>query len=446
LEYLSEDTIKRATLSFMKTYYKFRPRVGETIIHYDMMHPSGVIVDGHLTYPKEDGTPFIATFEATSSASSAEVTFSFQRKQLIWDAIAIGSLSAVVVMFAAWYINLWSIGQNGWILPLLATFIIGVLGFLGYQMFFSTAGRYRYIYAIEQFKQYHADEQWIALGDDVFSNGTDPNFAELKMQCVKNGFGLLTVDKDEHINLLITPAREEVFGKKRLELKFEESPSSNYTPTSTLRRLSPQYLGRFSRPYRMQLATLFASVLALSGLFYRSYQLSPIKTVNAQAHRDSMMLKPSIEEPPFTVVNPEDMPRFNPNEKPYPTDATRVSDPPISTENIGLYVYSMQDARYIQYECARLEMQGTKYIVQDLTFRKFEDAIARLEYLKTMGLIGNIVSLSCALNTRSNDYAVFYELIYADEKSANTKAAEIVEVLSQKGQRSDYIKIRVIQF
>jgi hypothetical protein len=81
-----------------------------------------------------------------------------------------------------------------------------------------------------------------------------------------------------------------------------------------------------------------------------------------------------------------------------------------------------------------------------LTFRKFEDAIARLEYLKTMGLIGNIVSLSCALNTRSNDYAVFYELIYADEKSANTKAAEIVEVLSQKGQRSDYIKIRVIQF
>ena len=45
----------------MKTYYKFRPRRGETVISYDRMHASGVIVDGHLEFPKEDGAPFVAT-------------------------------------------------------------------------------------------------------------------------------------------------------------------------------------------------------------------------------------------------------------------------------------------------------------------------------------------------------------------------------------------------
>ena len=113
LEHLSEDTIKRATLTFMKTYYKFRPRAGETTITYDMIHPSGVIVDGYLTFLKENGKPFVATFEATSAASATEVRFSLQKKQLIWDAIAAGTLLATVLMIVFWFANMWDLTRSG---------------------------------------------------------------------------------------------------------------------------------------------------------------------------------------------------------------------------------------------------------------------------------------------------------------------------------------------
>ena len=95
----------------MKTYYKFRPRAGETVISYDRMHPTGVIVDGHLEFPKEDGSYFVATFEATSAAKSAEVRYTLQRQQLLWDAFAIGSVSTVTLMLFLWVYNVWSVTQ-----------------------------------------------------------------------------------------------------------------------------------------------------------------------------------------------------------------------------------------------------------------------------------------------------------------------------------------------
>ena len=114
MDYLSEDTIKRATLAFMKTYYKFRPRNGETVIRYDMTHATGVIVDGHLTFPKEDGSPFVATFEATSVSSSAEVLFRLQRQQLLWDSITVGSIFTFLMTLCLWFSKAWTIYNTGW--------------------------------------------------------------------------------------------------------------------------------------------------------------------------------------------------------------------------------------------------------------------------------------------------------------------------------------------
>ena len=60
--------------------------------------------------------------------------------------------------------------------------------------------RYRSIFAIEQFKQYYADEQWVAIGKDTFSEEEDHFFQELKKQCVYNGFGLLSMDDEFDID------------------------------------------------------------------------------------------------------------------------------------------------------------------------------------------------------------------------------------------------------
>ena len=449
MEYLSEDTIKRATLAFMKTYYKFRPRNGETVIHYDLTHSSGVIVDGHLTFPKEDGTPFVATFEATSVSSSAEVLYRLQRQRLQWDAIAAGAAVAFLLMFGLWTTDTWILSKAGWTYSIILSLCTFGLAFLAYQMFYRSAVRYRYIYAIEQFKQYHVDEQWIALGNDVFSDPLDPFFTELKQQCVKNGFGLLTVDKDEHVNLLITPAREEVFGQKRSALTFQGMPNLS----TNLQRLSTPSIERYARSFWTQITITSIAFFALSGVFFRSWQARPIEKINETAYQDSMKreaarLDPNRETASQFVYKAEDVVKAESLQTYDPTtvDATKVSNPASPNNNVGLYVFSVQDG-YISYECERIDMHGTRYVVQDLTFNNFNDAKRRIEHLKTFGLIANAISLDCTTSaTSKHDYCVYYEVIFNDEKSANSKAVEIKGEFERLQLKHNFIKIRVLNF
>ena len=91
----------------------------------------------------------------------------------------------------------------------------------------------RYIYAIEQFKQYEATEQWIALGEDVFESHLVKDFVELREQCVDNGFGLVMVDKNLDVQMLITPARDAVI-ENRKGLVFEDQGRIVKTPQNTV--------------------------------------------------------------------------------------------------------------------------------------------------------------------------------------------------------------------
>jgi hypothetical protein len=447
LEHLNEDTIKRATLTFMKTYYKFRPRAGETSISYDMIHPSGVIVDGYLTFLREDGKPFIATFEATSAISAAEVRFRLQQKQLVWDAIAVGSCLATLLMAAAWITNMWDLTRVGWLFSLVLPLVLAFLSVIAYQMLFRTSERYRYIYAIEQFKQYHADEQWVALGKDVFDNTSESDFAELRDQCVKNGFGLVTVDGDEHVNLLITPAREEIFGKKRHTLKFAETPSVS-NGVSDIKRLSPQNLERFQQPFFRQLAVSLCSVVMLSGLFYRSWTLRPVDYVsNEKSYQDSLVRRAlnMSAEPAAMVYNQEDVEKIIPTPQPYAPTVTTTSNPPKAEATVGLYVYTLSDG-YLTYDCARIDMRGTKYIVQDHVYVSFDEARRRIDQLKTQDLTGNAICLTCTTNATTRGYCVYYGDFFNDVNAANQKANDIKKELAAMGLANEFIQIRVLQF
>jgi hypothetical protein len=438
LEFLTEDTIKRATLSFMKTYYKFRPRTGETSLSYDRTHPSGVIVDGYLEFPKENGAPFVATFEATSSETKSEVRYNLQNRQLIWDALAAGSIGALVIMLVLWFYNIWSITTASAYLGILLILTLVGIFTLTYHFMFKKTGRYRYIYAIEQFKQYHADEQWIAIGDDVFTDGTDPNFMELKNQCVENGFGLVIVDNEEQVNLLITPAREDVFGKKRRTLKFMENPS-----VQNLKNMSSRNLERYRRPYMAQLATCVLSFAVMSGLFYRQYQLRPVDVVlNESAYQDSMAIIGNRleEEPNVFLYKKQDVALKDKKAKPY-EEAVPMN---LVKAEVGFYVYTPTDG-YLVYDCARAGVRGTKYVVQDHVATNFEQARKRIEQLKGYGLIANAISLTCTEST-TKGYCVYFELMFNDQKSANNKAIEIKKNLTDLQLPSDNIQLRILKF
>jgi hypothetical protein len=422
----------------MKTYYKFRPRTGETSLSYDRIHSSGVIVDGYLEFPKDDGNPFVATFEATSSNTSSEVKYSLQKYQLLWDSLALGSVFTLVAMLVLWFINVWSIT--------IGSAYTGIILILSFSFFFTLAihllirklERYRYIYAIEQFKQYHADEQWIAIGKDLFSDGTDHYFMELKNQCVKNGFGLVEVDSDESVNLLITPAREDVFGKKRRTLKFMENAS-----VQSLKNVSTRNLERYRRPYMAQMATCVLSFAVMSGLFYRQYQARPVDVVfNEAAYQDSLSVLSNRleEEPNVYLYKKQDVALKDKKAKSYEETVPMN----VVKAEVGFYVYTPTDG-YLIYDCARAGVRGTKYVVQDQVTTVFEQARKRIEQLKSYGLIANAISLSCT-ESSTKGYCIYYELMFTDQKSANRKALEIKQNLSDLRLPNDNIQLRILTF
>jgi len=213
----TEDAIKRAFLPYLKEFYRYRYEYRPESVHSELDNVSagGLVADGMLSFRKDDGSPFVCTYEATSLDKAEEVKFSLNVVYFTWDCLAFGAVVAAVAYGAAfalrlpWLVGLQWAGNLGFVLG------TGLIGF--FTWYFTMRGwrKYRYIYAIEQFKRYFADEQWIALADDVFPAPTDPYLLELKSQCVYNGFGLVLIGHQGGVRVLATPSRLGMYGKDR---------------------------------------------------------------------------------------------------------------------------------------------------------------------------------------------------------------------------------------
>jgi len=214
---LSEDAIKRAFVPFLKDFYKNRYAFHHESFeaHTDNVSASGIIADGMVRFRREDGREFLCTYEATSLDKTEEVRYTLNTKYLMWDALAFGAFAtalnyAVLYYFGfEWLHGLQTIGNIGLVLG------IGMITFFAWQLLMQNWRKYRYIYAVEQFKRYFAHEQWIALGEDVFPAPTDPYLTELKNQCMYHGFGLAFVHKTGLVRIVMAPSRLGIFGKDR---------------------------------------------------------------------------------------------------------------------------------------------------------------------------------------------------------------------------------------
>ena len=240
---LSENDIKRAFLPFLKQFYKYRyeyrPDTVETEL--DKVSAGGLIADGMVSFRKEDGQVFVCTYEATSADKAEEVKFSLNVVYFSWDCLAVGAVIAFIsyvlayAYYLPWLASLQWTGNLGFLLGM------GITGFLGW--FFSMRGwkKYRYIYAIEQFKQYFADEQWVALADDVFPSSTDPYLQELRNQCIYNGFGLALVPEKGEIRVLNAPSRLGIFGRDRRMVQWVTRQQWFMSVTDNVKTLGQQY-------------------------------------------------------------------------------------------------------------------------------------------------------------------------------------------------------------
>ncbi|MEO0042787.1 MAG: hypothetical protein RL329_2235 [Bacteroidota bacterium] len=479
MKHSTEETVKQAALAFLKTYYKYRPRSGETVTNFDLMTQKGHIVDGHLTFPKPDGTPFVATFEATSADKAYEVVFTRQQKQLNWDAFSVACLVTMCGILAAWLSGRWSLGSVG-LFQTTALIIVSLFSITtGFIFLCRRLPRYRRIYAIEQFKQYFADEQWIAISHDVFKNVQDIELLELKQQCVRNGFGLMRVDEAENLEMLITPAREEVFEHRRGAFSFlnqaEQADNAaaakmSQTAVSTIgkvlakpTRFFQKITNRFQdRPYSTQMAVSFASCLVLTGLLYTQAQQKAV--INLDGNRQYMdslqqamrQMQPEdsayVTYPEYEkgIVKSKNTQAYNDGELPRPVAANALQpkigaqpqpQQPVLTGNaVGLYVYSAADGIFNAYPCGRVDISGEQFIVQEGIYPDFASAKARIETLLKQNMFANCISLGCT-NAVERGYAVYFDLMFNDRATANTLAIHKMKEFEKLNLIHD-IKIR----
>ncbi len=215
--------VKRGMMAYLKTYYKGYNRVGEYQYGYDMETSAGHIVDGMLTFRvitiEEDVNTFTSTFEAVTTNSLFEVIYRYKDKLLFWDALSFGLLLPTLYLAFGYALGWKSVVS----LPLQSNIIFFLFAalsiFVALHFILKSFTRYRYIFALEQFKDYEADEQWIALGENCMLTNSS-SFEELRKQCTYSGFGLVVIDKNREATTVITPARSRVIEQKRKKVSF----------------------------------------------------------------------------------------------------------------------------------------------------------------------------------------------------------------------------------
>jgi hypothetical protein len=250
LNSLSEDEVKHRFVPFLKDFYKnrYQSDPGSIQVQMDNVSAEGWVADGKLTFRKPDDSLFICTYEATSRDKAEEVKYKLNTHYFLWDCIAFGSVCAALFYMLffqtqrMWLIQLKGIGNLGLLLGLF------IIGFFSWYFVMQRWRKYRYIFAIQQFRQYFADEQWVALAEDVFPAPNDPYYLELRNQCVYHGIGLAIVPFEGVVRKINDPSRLGIYGKDKkmadwvTRAQWYQNMSSNVSAMAARRPKAPDAL------------------------------------------------------------------------------------------------------------------------------------------------------------------------------------------------------------
>ncbi len=219
---LTENDVKRVALGYLKNYYKVRPRMEmkPTVSGLDMRGEGGIVADGFISFEQADGNVFTATFEATAIEQREEIFFEIRRLLLRWDSLTLGIATVTGIIGLLHYFGTYVVLlYSGWTAIFLA--LAGLL--LAYLFWYAVLRyhrRYRVIFAIEQFKRYFVDEQWVAFAENVFDESNQIYYNELKRQCIRLGVGLFSVDAVYRPHLIVAPSRVNNFRRDRRIIRF----------------------------------------------------------------------------------------------------------------------------------------------------------------------------------------------------------------------------------
>jgi hypothetical protein len=483
-EHLTEDSIRHVALRFLKTYYKYRPRQGETTAGKNLTTKSGLVVDGYLSFQTDEDKPFLATLEASSYSKRGEVKYTKQTRILFWDALAFGSLAGLLLFSYGYAYNHFTINQLGLFGSFGILFGTMLLVFCIVHLIAKGFSRYRYIYAVEQFKRYSADEQWIAIGEDVFPATADKHMTELKNQCVYNGFGLVMVNKDFEPTLMITPARKAVIkGRKQIFKVFSDNrlrKAMRKTPLEKvwtkikdgfgkLRSKSPLRsadLMRYQRKFWKQAAVVLICFGLLGGIMYRELEEADIVHVDNKIYQDEMA-KVTINSRPETdkyIIDTAALRQPTQTEIDlYNQQLADLQDDEIVEKGKKIETVDYQAKRllkkdikkteevmvyyrgeFIYYDCTRFfGFSGQKYVVTDGIYGNLDIAKKRIRQLAKIGINSNAFWVGCF--DKAQGYVIYYDQIYNEKSTAERAARAFWVQFEQEKLRRGKVGIMVLE-
>ncbi len=477
MQLLTEDRIKSAGLRFLKSHYRQRERsgAGRSEAHYDVVTEGGIIVDVHLKFDTPDGHPFQAAMEATSALTKEEVTYRLQKTLLFWDCLAAATIISAMVFSYSYAFDQFTINQIGFLPSLLLLFLlILVIGGI-YGLLVKWRNRYQYIYAIEQFKKYHVDEQWIAIGVDVFKNREDEIYLELVEQCVVNGFGLIEINFIEEASLLIAPSRNEIFGKERGNLAFGRRDSAlkrgrvikfaNLWNEKVANKISipgSEQLKRFQLGYLRQILLTGFGFFLVGAIFHLEMQQTEVvyldeKEYEEQMYRfseetdaeleeyvlDSIALAPIVAEEPgyLETLDAADYDLEENNLDANYSDAEFYEDleqlPLLEFDAVPdkdfKVIFATDNGLQVWYDCERLyNLEGRYFLVLDGLYMESKEALKRVARLHGAEVPVNAFSMEC-FTGGDRRYLVYYDLFYDSEKETGKALKRYRKLLKKRG-------------
>ncbi|MEO1628740.1 MAG: hypothetical protein AAFV25_26565, partial [Bacteroidota bacterium] len=353
------------------------------------------------------------------------------------------------------------------------------LSFVLYFFLSRSLRRYRYIYAIEQFKKYHADEQWVAIGEDVFANENDFFYRELKDQCVYNGFGLITVSQDENPQMLITPSRQELFKRKR-QLHDFLSQSSGSRAVQIASGIKKRYdnwmtrlfvkqndnrknLLRYQKTYHNQIILSAIALGLISAIYFEELKDTAVEYVDEEGYVEQMeTLKKTAKgeasvKPPDRLISELDE-EYDSLKGAYDLqeDADLLSPtdgPPGAVDQEDLYaapeepstsqqLAAILDGEYVVYDCERFfNFDQNIFIVQEGLYNDLSLAKRRMGTYARRGFQANLIWLGCFSKAESG-YAVFFDLMYEQKAEARKAARGLRQSLKRQSLTPQSFAIR----
>ncbi len=417
---LTENIIKKVALRFFRHYYKFRLRYEDqpVVAKYDLEGVGGIVADGFYSFKKPDGKPFTATFEATSKASKDEVLFRSDNRILLWDGLAVTGFGMVLLAFFNYQNHFHALDNTKLGERIALLVMVGALVLSLFYLIARNFRRYRYIYAVEQFKKYFADEQWVALGTDVFEDKNDKHLRELKSQCVFNGIGLLTVDKNLDPKIIITPSRHDIFAGRRQSVDFLSQKQVKELDKKGKIELFPSLLGfgkkdktvlRHRKSTRTQVAMLIGSMALLAIIFTKELENPDFQLVDKQEFTDKIAKSKSntLGEPTAYLPDSSSMPKrkkSRTNESfwtlqnakettPVPAESA-VADSGL--RSAGGDELTSKGGGEIVYDCSRFyNFDGKKFIVEVGELNDYKVATVTVQAIRGKGIYAAALLKSC---------------------------------------------------